>query len=123
MVSDAPIGGDEATAGRFVPLYVLVNGRTSGPDSNSNLDLATQVIARPADRRRLESEYLNLLDRCGTWISVAEIGAYLHLPLTVTKVMVRALVEQGYLGVGAPAQQIIIDLRLLGSVLAGLERL
>jgi hypothetical protein len=123
MVSDAPSGGDEATAGRFVPLYVLVNGRTSGQDSNSNLDLATQVIARPADRRRLESEYLNLLDRCGTWISVAEIGAYLHLPLTVTKVMVRALLEQGYLGVGAPAQQVIIDLRLLGSVLAGLERL
>jgi hypothetical protein len=123
MVFDAPSGGDEATAGRFVPLYVLVNGRTSGQDSNSNLDLATQVIARPADRRRLESEYINLLDRCGTWISVAEIGAYLHLPLTVTKVMVRALVEQGYLGVGAPAQQIIIDLRLLGSVLAGLERL
>jgi hypothetical protein len=121
MVFDAPRGRDEAGAGRFVPLYVLVNGRVSA--QGSNLDLATQVIARPADRRRLESEYLDVLERCGTWISVAEIGAYLHLPLTVTKVMVRALVEQGFLGVGAPAQQIIIDLRLLGSVLAGLERL
>jgi hypothetical protein len=121
MAFDAPGGRDEAAAGRFVPLYVLVNGRTSPQDSN--LDLATQVIALPADRRRLESEYLNVLDQCGNWISVAEVGAYLHLPLTVTKVMVGVLAEQGYLGVGAAAQQIVIDLRLLDSVLAGLERL
>ena len=118
MAFDASGGRD---VGRFVPLYVLVNGRTSAQDST--LDLATQVVALPADRRRLESEYLNVLDRCANWISVAEIGAYMRLPLTVTKVMVGALVEQGFLGVGAPAQQIVIDLRLLDSVLAGLERL
>jgi Protein of unknown function (DUF742) len=121
MVFDAWDGEDEAAAGRFVPLYVLVNGRTSPKDSN--LDLATQVVALPGDRRRLEPEYLDVLDQCGNWISVAEIGAYLHLPLTITKVMVDVLVEQGYLGVGAPAQQNIIDMRLLDSVLAGLERL
>src|ERR1700754_1593494 len=108
MAFDAWDGEDGAAAGRFVPLYVLVNGRTSARDKN--LDLATQVIALPADRRRLESEYLNVLDRCRTWISVAELGAYLHMPLTVTKVMVGVLAEQGYLGMGAAAQQIVIDL-------------
>jgi len=114
-------GEDEAATGRFVPLYILVNGRTSPRDTS--LDLATQVIALPVDQRRLEPEYLEIMNRCRNWISVAEIGAYLHLPLTITKVMVDVLLEQGYLGIGSPAQEKIVDLQLLDSVLAGLERL
>jgi len=121
MTFDVWDGDDESAAGRFVPLYVLVNGRTSPRDSS--LDLATQVAALPVDTRRLEPEYVQIVHRCATWISVAEIGAYLHLPLTITKVMVDVLVEQGYLTVGAPAQEKIIDMHLLDSVLAGLERL
>jgi len=121
MPFDAWDGEDESEAGRFVPLYILVNGRTTPRDSE--LDLATQVVARPVDTRRLDQEYLRILNLCGTWISVAEIGAYLRLPLTITKVMVDVLVEQGYLGIGIPAQQKIVDLQLLDSVLAGLERL
>ena len=81
-----------------MPLYVLVNGRTT--PRHSTLDLATQVIALPVDRRRLEPEYLQIVEPVRHWISIAEIGAYLHLPLTITKVMVDVLVEQGYLRVG-----------------------
>ncbi|MFC7530967.1 DUF742 domain-containing protein [Actinoplanes sp. GCM10030250] len=114
-------GDDETAAGRFVPLYILVNGRTTPRDSN--LDLATQVIALPADASRLEPEYLQILNRCGNWISIAEIGAYLHIPLAIVKVMVDVLLEQGYLDSGSPAQQKVIDPGLLDAVLAGLERL
>ncbi|MBL7261622.1 DUF742 domain-containing protein [Paractinoplanes lichenicola] len=114
-------GDDESAAGRFVPLYVLVNGRTAPRDST--LDLATQVVALPVDTRGLEPEYVEIVRRCANWISVAEIGAYLHLPLAITKVMVDVLIEQGYLGAGTPAQRNIVDLHLLDSVLAGLERL
>jgi hypothetical protein len=113
--------GEDEAAGRFVPLYVLVNGRTSPRDSS--LDLATQVVALAVDTRLLDPEYLQIVHQCGGWISVAEIGAYLHLPLTITKVMVDVLVEQGYLGVGVPAQHNIVDLHLLDTLLAGLERL
>jgi hypothetical protein len=121
MTFDVWDGDDETAAGRFVPLYVLVNGRTTLRDST--LDLATQVIALPVDTRRLEPEFVAIANRCSDWISIAEIGAYLHIPLTITKVMVEVLVEQGYLGIGAPAQDRVVDLRLLDSVLAGLERL
>ena len=114
-------GDDETAAGRFVPLYILVNGRTTPRDSK--LDLATQVIALAADATRLEPEYLQILNRCGNWISIAEIGAYLHIPLAIVKVMVDVLLEQGYLDSGSPAQQNVIDPALLGAVLAGLERL
>ncbi|AVT31688.1 MULTISPECIES: DUF742 domain-containing protein [unclassified Plantactinospora] len=113
--------GDDAAQAGLVPLYILVKGRTS--PRNSNLDLATQVIALPVDPGRLELEYREIVDRCTRWVSIAEIGAYLHRPLTITKVMVDVLIEQGYLRVGAPAQQKIADRRLLETVLAGLERL
>jgi hypothetical protein len=113
--------GDDSSAGRFVPLYVLVNGRTSPRDLG--LDLATQVIALPVGSRRLEPEYAEILNRCAAWISVAEIGAYLHLPLTITKVMVDVLIGEGLLGLGRPAQQDAGDMHLLEALLAGLERI
>ncbi|GLY00379.1 MULTISPECIES: DUF742 domain-containing protein [Actinoplanes] len=114
-------GDDESEAGRFVPLYILVNGRTSPRDSK--LDLATQVIALQVDANRLEPEYVQILNQCGNWISIAEIGAYLRIPLTIVKVMVDVLLEQGYLGIGSPAQQKVIDMSVLDALLAGLERL
>jgi hypothetical protein len=121
MTYDVWDGDDEAAAGRLVPLYILVNGRTS--PRNINLDLATQVIALPVDTRRLEPEYQEIVSRCANWMSIAEIGAYLHFPLTIAKVMVDVLLDEGYLGIGSPAQQKIADRRLLETVLAGLERL
>ncbi len=112
--------GDEATAGRLVPWYILVNGRTT--PRASDLDLATQVFALPVDTRRLEPEFLEIVRQCANWMSIAEIGAYLHLPLTVVKVMVDVLLEQGYLGIGTPAQEKIVDMQLMEMVLAGLQR-
>jgi hypothetical protein len=112
--------GDEAETGRLVPLYILVNGRTS-PRAH-DLDLATQVFTLPVDTSRLEPEYVQIVRVCASWISIAEIGAYLHMPLTITKVMVDVLLEQGYLGIGAPAQEEIVDLQIMEKILAGLQR-
>ncbi|MFY1689587.1 DUF742 domain-containing protein [Plantactinospora sp. WMMB782] len=105
----------------LVPLYVLVGGRTS--PRNSNLDLATQVIAVKTDTSRLEPEYQEIVLRCQTWKSIAEISAYLHRPLNITKLMVDVLLEQGALRIGTPAQRRITDYRLLETVLAGLQAL
>ncbi|MEU1752390.1 DUF742 domain-containing protein [Micromonospora matsumotoense] len=121
MTYDVWDGDDEAEAGRLVPLYILVNGRTS--PRNTSLDLATQVVALPADQSRLELEYREILHQCNGWISIAEIGAYLHRPLTITKVMVDVLHEQGFLDIGSPAQEKIADRWLLETVLAGLQRI
>lgn len=121
MTHDVWDGDDEAEAGRLVPLYILVNGQTS--PRNTSLDLATQVIALPVDVTRLEPEYEEIVNRCTSWMSIAELSAYLRLPLAIMKVMVDVLLEQGYLATGSPAQQKIVDLLLLETVLAGLERL
>jgi hypothetical protein len=121
MTDDVWYGDDSEDAGRLVPLYVLVNGRTT--PRNTGLDLATQVIALPADTFTLEPEYTRILDRCGDWISIAEIAAYSDRPLTVTKVLVDILLDHRYLAVGQPAQQTIGDRLLLEALLEGLQRL
>jgi hypothetical protein len=121
MTDDLWYHDDGQEAGRLVPLYVLVNGRTS--PRTVGLDLATQVIALPADTFTLEPEYTRILDRCGDWISIAEIAAYLERPLTVTKILVDILLERRYLAIGQPAEQTIGDRFLLETLLAGLQKL
>jgi len=111
--------GEEA--GRLVPLYVLVNGRTT--PRNTTLDLATQVIALPVDSLTLEPEYQDIINRSGDWISVAEIAAYLGRPLTVTKILVDVLLERRCLAVGSPAEARVSDRIMLQTLLDGLQRL
>ena len=120
MAYDIWDGDDEAEAGRLVPLYMLVGGRTA--PRNVNLDLATQVIAKAVDASWLDPEYGDIVGRCATWISIAEIAAHLRLPLTIVRIMADVLIEQGYLDIGSPAQQ-TADRRLLETVLDGLQRL
>ncbi|AVT28198.1 hypothetical protein C6361_00320 [Plantactinospora sp. BC1] len=120
-MAESRAGGDyETEESGLVPLYVLVRGRTR--PRNSDLDLATQVIAVPVNTR-LDPELQDIINQCTDWMSVAEIGAHLHRPLTIVKVMVDVLVEQRLLRIGSPAQQKVTDMRLLEAVLAGLERL
>jgi hypothetical protein len=121
VVGDMWYGDDENTPGLLVPLYVLVRGRTA--PRNTALDLATQIIALPVDPAALEPEYQQLVDRCADWMSIAEVAAHLGRPLTVVKILVDILLEQGYLTIGAPAQQTVADRWLLETLLDGLQRL
>jgi hypothetical protein len=114
-------GDDDGDAGRFVPLYVLVNGRTS--PRNAGLDLATQVIAVRTDPTTLEPEYQAIVRCCRDWMSVAEISASLRYPLAVTKLLVDVLIERRFLTVGSPAEETTADLGVLETILARLERM
>lgn len=121
MTCDTWYGDDEGEVGRFVPLYVIVNGRTS--PKNSGLDLATQVIALAAETKTLEPEYEAVVKHCCDWISVAELAANLGYPLAVTKVLVDVLIERGFLAVGMPAEETTVDLGLLETILVRLQDL
>jgi hypothetical protein len=113
--------GEDDEHGRLVPLYILVGGRTA--PRNTDLDLATQVVAVPADPSVLEPEYHQVVTACAEWVSIAEVAAHLGRPLTVVKILVDILLEQGYLAVGAPAQQTVVNRPLLETLLDGLQRL
>lgn len=121
MTDDIWYADEGGKFGRLVPLYVLVNGRTT--PSNTSLDLATQVIATSIATVALEPEYQEIIHRCSDWMSVAEIAAYVDRPLTVTKVLIDVLLERGLLTVGSPAEKMIADRLLLETLLDGLQKL
>lgn len=121
MSDETWYGDDGEPGGRLVPLYMLVNGRTS--PRNTQLNLATQVVALPVDISALEPEYQEILGKCQSWISVAEIAAYLDKQLTVVKLLVDVLLERGFLAIGSPAEKTVADYRMLETILDHLQRL
>ena len=121
MTRDAWYGDDDGEAGRFVPLYVLVNGRTS--PRNTSLDLATQVIG--AARRHEDPGAGIRSDRP----SLLELDIHRRtrrvpeLPAAVTKILVDVLLDRKFLAVGTAAEDTVPDRELLETILARLEKL
>ncbi|MGW4047319.1 DUF742 domain-containing protein [Streptomyces sp. NPDC004721] len=121
-MSDAGEGAwldDEA--GRLVRPYAVSNGRTR---PGAHFDLLTLVMAtgtRP--KTCLGPDYDQVLDLCGTPISVAEVAAHLRLPAVITKVLLSDLVTDKALTTRAPSAlgaASPIDRTLLEAVLHGL---
>ncbi|WP_328391484.1 DUF742 domain-containing protein [Nocardia sp. NBC_00416] len=94
---------DEEDAGPVVRLYALTRGR--GRTSRSDLTLDTMVVdtAPGLAPRRSEPEYVDIVGLCRVPQSVAEVSAQLGVPLTLTKVLIGDLVDDGRLIVRAPA--------------------
>jgi hypothetical protein len=102
--------------------YAFTRGRTR---PRPDLDMATQVVARPgADRTGLEPEQIELVQLCQRWQSVAELAAYLGLPMHVVKLMLSELLDRGVMAAGATRhdggprrevlEQVLVGLRALG---------
>ncbi|MGW0183184.1 DUF742 domain-containing protein [Nocardia sp. NPDC003345] len=95
---------DEEVVGPVVRLYALTRGR--GRSRRSELTLDTMVVDTEAGLapRRSAPEYVAIVRLCRTPQSVAEISAHIQVPLTLTKVLVGDLIEDGRLAVRAPMQ-------------------
>jgi hypothetical protein len=93
---------DEA-AGPVVRPFAVTGGRTRA--AQIPLDVATQVMAAHAlaDRIGLEPEHIAILDLCRYPQSVAELAAYVNLPLMVIKVLLGDLIERGDVLIGSQA--------------------
>jgi hypothetical protein len=116
---------DEA-AGPLVRPYAVTRGRTSG--ARRDLDMITLVVAAHWDAQleRMGKEYAEIVERCGSPTSVAEISAELSLPLAVTKILIGDLIEMGYLLFRSPPGKKagnLPDLQLLQAVLDGVRKL
>ncbi|WP_026421991.1 DUF742 domain-containing protein [Actinokineospora inagensis] len=114
---------DEA-AGPMVRPYAMTRGRTR-PNA-PNLNLVTQVRAtrRPSDPSTLTPEHLRIVELCQVPLSVAEVAAYLNVPLVVVKVLISDLIERGDVQTGALFQTSeIADTKLLQAVLDGIRRI
>lgn len=123
MAREEELWFDEA-AGPLVRPYTMTRGRTrhEGPE----LDMLTQVATarRGTDRSSLSVEHLEILDLCERPLSVAEVAAYLDVPLGVVKVLVSDLLHRADLIAGAPARVLDRpDRNLLQAVLNGVRAL
>jgi hypothetical protein len=112
---------DEA-AGPLVRPYTITSGRT--PPEGAQLDLSTQVMTlRSAQQPAgLGPEHLSIVRLCRRPLSIAEIAAYVKLPLGVVRVLCADLIERGLVITRSPSSRPAQapDLETLQAVLDGL---
>jgi hypothetical protein len=124
MAREEDLWFDEA-AGPLVRPYAMTRGRTR--PVSPELDMLTQVVAAgrgSTDRAALSVEHLEIVELCARPLSVAEVGAYLDVPLVVVKVLVSDLIQRGDLITGAGSRVVERpDRNLLQAVLDGVRRL
>ncbi|MFE3196292.1 DUF742 domain-containing protein [Nocardia sp. NPDC059240] len=115
----------EEDSGPLVRLFAVTRGR--GRVARPDLDVATLVVdsARGIPLRYSEPEYTTIVWLCRTPLSVAEISAHLRLPMTMTKVLIGDLIDDGRLIVRSSPTSTgnIADIGLLRTVLAGIRAL
>jgi hypothetical protein len=88
---------------RVVPVYAVTHGRTKsvGPDVPWE-SLLTTTNAGMTAVSKLRFEHAQIVKLCQQPTSVAEIGAQLHVPLGVARVLVSDLSSDGFLAVHRP---------------------
>jgi len=111
-------------AGPLVRPYTVTRGRTKS--TRPDLNLITLVVTAVHGHAGMDPEYVDILRLCHYPLSIAEISAKLGLPLTVVKILVGDLIEQGYLNFSAPNSPLNTetpDMNILQAVLDGIRRL
>jgi hypothetical protein len=125
----SPVGdaeGHEHEPALRVRSYVLTGGRT-----RARTDLPFETLVRVTDRGRalapgLALERKDIVARCASPLSIAEISAHLQIPLGVARVIVGDMTDEGLLTASAPqltGSGDRPDLSLLERVLDGLQAL
>ncbi|WP_425427041.1 DUF742 domain-containing protein [Actinophytocola xinjiangensis] len=111
-------------AGPLVRPYTVTRGRTHS--ERLDLNLITLVVTAAAESASMDPEYVDILRLCHYPLSIAEISAKLGLPITVIKILVADLIEQGCLNFSSPPSPLNTetpDMNILQAVLDGIRRL
>ncbi|MCF6525380.1 DUF742 domain-containing protein [Streptomyces sp. JJ36] len=102
-------------------LYVITGGRSDSAE-NAGIDLVTLIVARTEPRVGMQPEHAAILRVCASPLSVAEISAYLGLPVSVITVLLADLLAEERVEARAPAPS-LPDLALIEAVIDGLQKL
>ena len=104
--------------------YAITGGRTR---PKFDIPLETIIVATHKgddNSSRLTLERARIVELCQQPLSLAEISAYLHVPLGVARVLVGDMTEEGYVEFNRPSTtDERPDLKLLERVLDGLQAL
>lgn len=84
---------DPTPAPRFVRQFALVKGRARSIGADLGLDTLVRSTDRGLERRpALGRDQQQVIDLCRETISIAEIGAHLHVHLGIVRVLVSDMV-------------------------------
>ncbi|MDH6578845.1 DUF742 domain-containing protein [Kitasatospora sp. MAP5-34] len=104
-------------------LYVITRGR-SGLAERTVLDLVTLIVSRSKPQPTMQPEHAAILRLCHSPLSVAEISAYLRLPMSVTTVLLADLLADKRVEARAPVPLAQLpDRALIEAVMHGLQKL
>ncbi|QFQ96098.1 DUF742 domain-containing protein [Streptomyces phaeolivaceus] len=115
---DAPTGESNGRAPER--LYII----TGEDGERAPIDLVTLIVARAEPPPSAAPEQSALLRICQAPLSVAEISAYLNLPISVVTVLLTELLTAELVQARAPVvRQARADRSLLEAVMHGLQKL
>lgn len=104
-------------------LYVITGGR-SRPEEQAELDLVTLIVSRSEPPPGMQPEHATILRMCHYPLSLAEISAYLILPISAVTVLLADLLADGRVEARAPIPAASLpDIALLEAVMHGLQKL
>lgn len=104
-------------------LYVITRGR-SGLAEQTTFDLVTLIVSRSEPTPTMQPEHAAILRICESPLSVAEISAYLRLPVSAVTVLLADLLAEEQIEARACVPQAILpDRALLEAVMHGLQKL
>ncbi len=116
--------------GSPVRLYFITGGRSAlqggAMSERIGLDLVTLVVALAEPRPGMQPECADILRMCTSPLSVAEISAYLGLPVSVTTILLVDLLEDKKVETRAPRsvpKALLPDRALIEAVMHGLQKL
>lgn len=109
-------------------LYVITRGRSAlrgtGESRTTAFDLVTLIVARAEPLPSMQPEHVAILRLCHSPLSVAEISAYLRLPISVTTILLTDLLADKRVEARAPVPKALLpDRSLIEAVMRGLQKL
>ncbi|MBL1098882.1 DUF742 domain-containing protein [Streptomyces coffeae] len=103
-------------------LYTVTRGRAQ-PDRTS-VELVSLIVARTEPQPGMQPEIAAVLRMCQFPLSVAEISAYLVLPVSTVSVILAGLLKDHRVEARAPVPAAVLpDPELLQAVMHGLQNL
>ncbi|WP_240139344.1 DUF742 domain-containing protein [Streptomyces sp. MUM 178J] len=105
-------------------LYVITSGRSVAAEDGP-LDVVTLIVTKKdVPGSGMQPEHAAIIHICDYPLSVAEISAYLHLPVSAVTVLLADLLESGHVEARAPIPAASLpDVELLEAVMHGLQNL
>ncbi|GAA0465576.1 DUF742 domain-containing protein [Streptomyces stramineus] len=104
-------------------LYILTGGQARG-EKKTELDLVTLIVSRSETDPGLQPEHAAIVRMCDYPLSVAEISAYLELPVSTLTLLLTDLLASRQVEARPPVPAAALpDIQLLEAVMNGLQRL